>query len=76
MSRILPEATYQNTNDRYRPDQHMTHGRRRLVAAAGQDCHSLLRFLRSKYGADGISEVDMTAAPSRFLGQRWTVAAS
>jgi hypothetical protein len=46
-----------------------------MLVAAGQDCDDLLRFLRSKYGADGISEVDMTAAPSRFLGQRWTVAA-
>ena len=46
-----------------------------LLVAAGQDCDDLLHFLRSKYGKDGISEVDMAAAPSRFLGQRWTVSA-
>ncbi len=34
----------------------------------------LVAFLRSKYGSDGVSVVNMAAAPSTYCGQRWTFA--
>ncbi len=45
-----------------------------LLSCSSSVATALLAFLRSKYGSDGVSVVNMADAPSTYCGQRWTFA--
>jgi hypothetical protein len=45
-----------------------------LLSCTASVSTALLTFLRSKYGSDGVSVVNMMTAPSTYCGQRWTFA--